>query len=88
MTTTTMRRPTRALGGGIDILAFTPAGTWELTIIERGEPRHIFDRRVRAAQAFARRTPEPPRTLDPRDRAGYYRRQEVRFTRAGWTRHR
>lgn len=86
MTTTTMRRATRALGGGIDILAFTPAGTWETTIIDRGEPRHVFERRVRAAQAFARRTPEPPRTLDPRDKAAYFDRQAARFTRAGWIR--
>lgn len=87
MTTTTMRRTTRALGNGIDVIAFTPAGTWELTIIERGEPRHVFERKVRAAQAFARRTPEPPRTLDPRDVDAYYTRQADRFTRAGWIRH-
>lgn len=87
MTTTTMRRATRALGSGVDILAFTPAGTWELTIIQRGEPRHVFERKVRAAQAFARRTPEPPRTLNPRAANDYYTRQAARFTRAGWSRH-
>lgn len=84
MSVTTFTRRSRTIGDATELAAFTPFGTYRLTIPHRDDYRAT----IRQARQFAYRTPAYPAYVGSHDTRAIVTAERVdkRFADAGWIR--